>query len=147
MHHRWIKCLLCEKLGGHLENCDLKHLLPVKLLFSDEDQNESYTLAVVTTAQLEIPNICESEGMIQMPNYPWMLLPRGYKWDRNQHHYVWVLNEGEVDRGPFMGEQMTAQMDFFAEQAAKELVDECVMRSWSSMTRWQPSCNRPKRHM
>ncbi len=31
-------------------------------------------------------------------------------------------------RGPFTGEQMTVQMDFFAEQAAKELVDECVMR-------------------
>ena len=77
---------------------------------------------------MEIPNICESEGMIQMPNHPWMLLPRGYKWDRKEHHYVWVLQEGEMDRGPFMGEQMTAQMDFFAKQAAKELVDEHVMR-------------------
>ena len=30
--------------------------------------------------------------------------------------------------GLFMGEQMTVQMNFFAEQAAKELVDEHVMR-------------------
>ena len=128
MHHRWIKCLSCEKLGGHLENCALKHLLPVKLLFSDADRNESYPLAIVTNAQTEIPNICESDGMIQMPNHPWMLLPRGYKWDRTQHHYMWVLSEGEMAGGPFTGEQMTAQMDFFAEQAGKELVDECVMR-------------------
>ncbi len=128
MHHRWIKCLSCEKLGSHLENCDLKLLLPVKLLFSVEDQNELYPLTIITTTQTEIPNICESEGMIQMPNHPWMLLPRGYKWDRKQCHYMWVLNEGEADGGAFMGEQMTVQMDFFAEQAAKELVDEHVMR-------------------
>ncbi len=128
MHHRQIKCLSYEKLGGHLENCDLRHLLPVKLLLSDADQNESDPLTIVTNAQMEIPNICESDGMIQMPNHPWMLLPRGYKWDRDKHHYIWVLNEGEVARGPFMGEQMTVQLDFFAEQAVKELVDECVMR-------------------
>ena len=57
-----------------------------------------------------------------------MLLPRGYKWDRDKHHYVWVLNKGEMAGGPFMGKQMTAQLDFFAEQAAKELVDKRVMR-------------------
>ena len=67
--------------------------------------------------------------MVQMPNHPWMLLPRGwYKWDKSQHHYVWVLSEGEMVRGLFTGKQMTVQMDFFAEQAAKELVDKCVMR-------------------
>ncbi len=77
---------------------------------------------------MEIPNICESGGMVQMPNHPWMLLLRGYKWDRTQHHYVWVLSKGEMVRGPFTGEQMTAQRDFFAEQAAKELVDEHVIR-------------------
>ncbi len=77
---------------------------------------------------MEIPNICEADGMIQTPNHPWMLLPRGYKWDRNQHHYIWVLSKGEMAGGPFMGEQMTVQMDFFAEQAAKELVGKHVMR-------------------
>ncbi len=128
IHYRRIKCLSCEKLGGHLENCDLKHLLPVKLLFSNEDCNESYPLAVVTNAQTEITNTYGPEGKLQTPNHPWMLLPRGYKWDRKGHHYVWVLNEGEVEGGPFMGEQMTVQMDFFAEQAAKELVDKWVLR-------------------
>ena len=96
MHHRQIKCLSCEKLGGHLENCDLKHLLPVKLLFSDADQNESYPLTIVNNTQTEIPNIYESDGMVQMPNHSWMLLPRGYKWDKSQHHYMWVLSEGET---------------------------------------------------
>ena len=56
MHHRQTKCLSCKKLGGHLENCDLGPL-PVKLLFSDADQNESYPLAIVTNAQMEMPNI------------------------------------------------------------------------------------------
>ncbi len=39
---------------------------------------------------------------------------------------MWTLNEGETEGGPYDGEQMTAQIDFFTEQAAKGLVDERV---------------------
>ncbi len=39
-----------------------------------------------------------------------------------------MLHKGEVEGGPFTGEQITVQMDFFAEQAAKEVVDEWVLR-------------------
>ncbi len=41
---------------------------------------------------------------------------------------MWVLSEGEMEGGPFTGEQMTVQMEFFAEQAAKDLVNEQVLR-------------------
>ena len=63
-----------------------------------------------------------------MPDHPWLLLPRGYKWDRRECHYVWVLSKGETDGGPFTSEQMTAQIEFFAEQAVKGLVNEQVLR-------------------
>ncbi len=64
MYYRRVRYLSCGKLGEHLENCDFKHLLPVKLLFTNDDHNESYPLAIITTTQTEIPNVCESEGMV-----------------------------------------------------------------------------------
>ncbi len=128
MHYKRIRCLKCGKLGEHLEECTFRHLLPVKLLFMNDDRNESYPIAIITPTNNEIPNVSVSDGLIQMPNHPWLLTPRGYKWDKREHHYVWMLNEGETEQGPFTGKQMSAQVDFFAEQAAKGLVDKRVLK-------------------
>ncbi len=116
--------------------CAYRFLLPVKLIFENQDKYESHPVAVELSSRVQLPNVTTSSSHVRSDHHPWLIAPRGYRWSRDERRYEWVANEGKTAQDQYRGEQMTAQIVFFVEQADKGLVDAEVLKELERSDTW-----------